>query len=447
VNMGEASADERWAKYAFQKEGVVQFPPTANALNILLGRCGIDVDLFGTGRYRTLHDFWLNLTSKESNLEMSHGQPLQLADSTVVRLRWKKRNSSKFQVLVKEYKDGRRKLLSREMASWQTWEESALMCLEDDLGLKDGQAKTMLATRSGDKSAYTFMEEVTMSDVYPGIRCLYRTHLVSYVIKESEGKLISTRTQVSEASSPTDSDSLSASGSSSLNTARHLVQTSKSWSRSQLLSRQLASISSSHGLSSSSSNTENTGPSQAPLAFLRRSSSNHNFVWLPESEDMRDVKGASLWQKAKSQQERHRLSSVLLGLEGSAPQKKSPFGVEHDGSGKSAPISALGNSKWSAYRYSSALQVPADQGGLRMLITKEMFNDLVNICEKLNLLDPSQDLVRESHDSLPREILDQKHAESELFKRILTSNAEEAGKVVQWMYNYRMACSSSGNVG
>eukprot|EP00435_Cladocopium_sp_Y103_P038416 s760_g10.t1 len=83
VNLGEATADERWAKYAFQKEGVVQFPPTETALMILLRRCGIDVEKFGTERYRSLRDFWLDLTAKESLLHMSGGKPLRLADSTV----------------------------------------------------------------------------------------------------------------------------------------------------------------------------------------------------------------------------------------------------------------------------------------------------------------------------------------------------------------------------
>lgn len=43
---------------------------------------GVDVDQFGTDRYRTLKEFWLDLTAKESLLQMSGGKPLRLADST-----------------------------------------------------------------------------------------------------------------------------------------------------------------------------------------------------------------------------------------------------------------------------------------------------------------------------------------------------------------------------
>ena len=80
----------------------MQFPPTQTALRILLSRCGIDVDKFGTGQYRTLEDFWLDLTAKESLLQMSKGHPLRLANSTVVRVCWKPTGKRESLVLVKD---------------------------------------------------------------------------------------------------------------------------------------------------------------------------------------------------------------------------------------------------------------------------------------------------------------------------------------------------------
>ncbi|CAE8637774.1 unnamed protein product, partial [Polarella glacialis] len=131
INMGEATADERWAKYAFQKEGVVQFPPTETALAILLRRCGIDVTKFGTGKFRTLHAFWLDLTDKDSLLQMSGGRPLRLSDATVVRVRHQP-DQDNMQVLVKEAKVATsegdektkvsRKLLTRRMLQGESWE-------------------------------------------------------------------------------------------------------------------------------------------------------------------------------------------------------------------------------------------------------------------------------------------------------------------------------------
>jgi len=152
---------------------------------------------------------------------------------------------------------------------------------------------------------------------------------------------------------------------------------------------------------------------------------------------MAAVKGANLWSLAKRYEERHHICSVLLGLEGTAPQMKSPFGIEHDGSGLSANISAVGNCKWRSYRANNALQVPAEEGGLRMRITRQMFNTLRETCKELDLQDPSFDLSVEPGTSLPRELLNQRLAEKELFKRILSSNALDAKKAVEWMLEYR----------
>ena len=47
-----------------------------------------------------------------------------------------------------------------------------------------------------DKNLVDFQQELTESDRYPGIKCLYRTHLVSYVIKDELGNLITDRKRV-----------------------------------------------------------------------------------------------------------------------------------------------------------------------------------------------------------------------------------------------------------
>merc|ERR1712113_1258035 len=70
LNMKEATADERWAKYAFQEDGVVAYPPSETALAILFRRCGIDVHLFGQGKYKALRDFYLELTNQDCFLQM-----------------------------------------------------------------------------------------------------------------------------------------------------------------------------------------------------------------------------------------------------------------------------------------------------------------------------------------------------------------------------------------
>ncbi|CAE7024151.1 unnamed protein product, partial [Symbiodinium natans] len=81
--------------------------------------------------------------------------------------------------------------------------------------------------------------------------------------------------------------------------------------------------------------------------------------------------------------------------------------------------------------------VPADHGGLRMNITKQMFEELRKTCERLDLLHPAMDLVMEACMSRSRELLEQRFAERELFKRILSSNATNARQAVEWMESYR----------
>eukprot|EP00931_Biecheleriopsis_adriatica_P049678 TRINITY_DN28740_c0_g1_i1.p1 TRINITY_DN28740_c0_g1~~TRINITY_DN28740_c0_g1_i1.p1 ORF type:complete len:1780 (+),score=334.12 TRINITY_DN28740_c0_g1_i1:386-5341(+) len=416
VNMGEATADERWAKYAFQKEGVVQFPPTETALCILLRRCGIDLHKFGKDGYMSLKDFWLDLTSKESLLQMSGGQPLRLADSTVVRLKWKPYGESAYHVLVRETDKKKRKLLTRRKLNGETWEESAMLCIEEDLSLQPHQSRSLL--RPGDKGHYTFMEELTVSNKYPGIKCLYRTHLASFTVKEDTATYVTPRIEFGG-----HADEVSG------------ATAEQSWIQ---------------GKHSSSSRMSRDGRGDSDdmrrrsLEGLEARLRSINYVWVSEKR-LQGVKGADLWQRAADQKEKHHICSVLLGLEGTAPQMKSPFGVEHDGSGNKASISAMGNCKWSAYRLNNALQVPADQGGLRMKITRFMFEELRRKCEKLDLQEPSFDLVTEPGASRSREELDERHAEREFFKRILASNAVDAKEAVQWMVSHRAINPTFGN--
>merc|ERR1719453_2316578 len=117
VNLGELSADERWARVSFQKEGAVQYPPTEAALTILLQRCGIDVNRFGTCT-RSLNHLWRELTNQEGTLHMQAGQPLLAIEAILVKVKWKRKGSDNYEVLVQvreEHPDGRvnenRKLL------------------------------------------------------------------------------------------------------------------------------------------------------------------------------------------------------------------------------------------------------------------------------------------------------------------------------------------------
>merc|ERR1712154_278579 len=109
-----------------------------------------------------------------------------------------------------------------------------------------------------------------------------------------------------------------------------------------------------------------------------------------------------MWTRAQKRQEYHKISSVLLGLEGSAPLTKSPFGGVHDSSGKSKDVSVTGGRKWRAYRANGALQIPADYGGMRVKITRDSFAELRDVSRIIDLRDPTLDIDLEGSRTQPR---------------------------------------------
>jgi hypothetical protein len=158
-------------------------------------------------------------------------------------------------------------------------------------------------------------------------------------------------------------------------------------------------------------------------------STRRDFVWTDE-QSLDGVKGADLWAMAEKNIEFHNISSVLVGLEGTAPQMKSPFGVVHDTSGASAKISALGNRKWSSYRKNHAHQVPSSEGGMRLRIDRSTFQDLQDICESIDLADSSVDISTQQH-VFNRDTLARRQAEKILFKELLSGNGREARQALE----------------
>merc|ERR1712130_1091814 len=117
-----------------------------------------------------------------------------------------------------------------------------------------------------------------------------------------------------------------------------------------------------------------------------------------------------------------------------------------DASGHSAKISALGGKKWRAYRANSALQVPADEGGMHMRITRSMFKTLRQTCEVLGLSDPSQDLVSAPDMLLSSEVLEQRFLERQLFQQILGGNGQGAQRILEWALQQAKARKASAYV-
>jgi len=157
------------------------------------------------------------------------------------------------------------------------------------------------------------------------------------------------------------------------------------------------------------------------------------FQWMPELHAMACVRGCDLWAQAQKHRAHCKLSSVLIGLEGSAPGKKSPFGVKHTASGTAGQVSALGNRKWSSFKANNACQIPAKEGGIRMRITSQMFNEVTRICEELDLVNPTSECCIPESRVRSRGFLVKSFLEKELFKQILAGNSDQARKAVGFM--------------
>mmetsp|Transcript_85174 Transcript_85174/g.258523 ORF Transcript_85174/g.258523 Transcript_85174/m.258523 type:complete len:533 (-) Transcript_85174:64-1662(-) len=438
LNMSVRTVDDRWAKYAFQSEGVVQFPPTAKALSILFSRCGVDLNSFGQGKTRTLQDLWLELLNQESSLLMTAGQPHRIVETLYLRLRGRaraRRSSSSnvsstepWQILVKTVLNGEandaqetsvqsrmgRTLLSTKKYRNETWEDCALRCISMELGLKTRDVRNLLDRQADDDDTrYAFHEVVRASVSFPGILTLYRTHLVTMTVKEDTMNVM-----------PEWDDGCR---------SPPRTPTPKDFFQSSL------DIT---GRRAGSRDFQRAGSRDSPLVRYGYTSEQHgdiaaHFEWLnSDSIEMDSVRGMELWVEARKHEVRHKVSSVLIGLEGSAPNKRSPFGTEHNASGVPNKISALGNRKWHAYRMNNALQIPSDEGGMHLRITRQMFQEFIETCDKIGLVDPVVDLVAEPGSGCTRDDLERRHAEKELMKQLLAGSGRQAQEAVELMKEY-----------
>merc|ERR1719210_2467847 len=94
--------------------------------------------------------------------------------------------------------------------------------------------------------------------------------------------------------------------------------------------------------------------------------------------------------------ETNNLSALLVGIEGSAPYKESFFGATHSVKAKVNDVSAFGSKKWREYR-KGGQEVPADLGGMHCVIDESVFEDIMELCDKLDLIKPSDGYKKGEH--------------------------------------------------
>mmetsp|Transcript_54201 Transcript_54201/g.129125 ORF Transcript_54201/g.129125 Transcript_54201/m.129125 type:complete len:1614 (-) Transcript_54201:355-5196(-) len=508
TNMPSSTPAERWAKYAFRHEGVVQSPPSIEALASLLIRCGVDLSKFGdsiceefASNTKSLQSLFRELTVEQRYLRMSGGRPFRVAEPMFIRVRWRPPSGNCDEPLVLIQNESERRLIKTTKPAAEDWYKVAVRTLSMHLGVTQAQLRAALVHRPSDSSCYTSFEDRKDSPAYPGVPTLYRTHLVTYDLKEDPGPAFvalafmaspnnagdveyaaivrpvsgkisaairpfsifdghaRTPSMKSRGSqnpeSPTWRHTRSESPKVRVNSRRESPsmratrsQTTSPMSMSAIVRASLAAaVKSSEINPTMSPRSSRSAPGLVSVESLTRSveSSAVNgssplatagFCWLQESDALaEDIRGLRLFAQASKKQGRHTISSVLVGLEGSAPFSSSPFGTKHDASGASSSISATGGSKWREYRSHHALQVPADIGGMRTYITREKFEEFKKACEALDLGNPADDLLATTIRS--REDLQRRYEEQELMKCVLSSPGHKAKEAVEWMIRQR----------
>lgn len=86
------------------------------------------------------------------------------------------------------------------------------------------------------------------------------------------------------------------------------------------------------------------------------------------------------------------LGAVLLGIEGCAPLKQTCFGAKHGVGAKSNELSVSGKQKWRAYR-EAGHEVPADIGGLHMVVDTNTFKNMMDVCDVVVNTKPSDGVL------------------------------------------------------
>lgn len=125
------------------------------------------------------------------------------------------------------------------------------------------------------------------------------------------------------------------------------------------------------------------------------------------------------------------ISSVLIGVEASAPHKENFFGGKHNISGIANEISAFGARKWKDFRR-GLQEVPADIGGIHLSVDPDNFETLQGICQQMELTAPSKGRpTTESEKALLA-------AEKKLFRKLLEASDTQASAILSNVWDIPM---------
>jgi hypothetical protein len=120
--------------------------------------------------------------------------------------------------------------------------------------------------------------------------------------------------------------------------------------------------------------------------------------------------------------ETNHLSSILVGIENSAPHKENFFGGKHTAAAKNQDTSPFGTRKWKDYR-KGGQEVPADIGGMHVSVDETAFKSLQRLAKKVELSKPMDGYKSGIEGNKLRD-------EKDLFKELLQSSDQQADEVL-----------------
>jgi len=130
------------------------------------------------------------------------------------------------------------------------------------------------------------------------------------------------------------------------------------------------------------------------------------------------------------------VASLLIGIETCAPRKEGLLGHKHTTSAKPNEYSAFGRRKWKDFR-NSGIRVPAENGGVQVLVTKSNFEEFVERCRELQLCVPS----------CPSSENGRNLSERQLFQQLLQACASQTRGILEEHCNKEQSTSNKKGKG
>lgn len=404
--------NSQWVANALETGGVLSIPSSEEALYLLLLVTGVDVPSFGVvRRSRSVNDLYRELVTKQCSLLMKDGKPVRLVENLYICLIWKEyvlvqtlsevtKPKSRGEAGVDTVKHTSYTLITGRKKYNEAVTSAALRCLQTDVfpEVHDIEVAIQVYMTNKFRSAenYQLFERVETDKSYPGINLSQCVHFFKLKLRNDATEVIGKRLpQKKRTLGPNDYD-FSTLTRTPLKPSGEMRE-KKYWTWLNVTQTRKKTV------------------------------SGFDYINIDNEATYRDVN----------------LSSLMIGVEGSAPKMFSPFGVSHDASGKSKDIACAGGRKWRAYRKNQGKQIPADLGGMRIFIDQYRFRAFRRFLSEFDMLDPADDVLLSSgryYRGLRMHYTNKRFFEKEFFQKLLSSGTYHAHKLVDDYLEQKERC-------